>query len=256
MNQEKHTNRELIRNLLLAVLLLPLPSYGLTATWQASATPGVFYRLYASKEGQAPAIVLITSNTTASFSLTAGAYSLWVTAVNTNESDPSNIFMLPPLPDRVTGVTGGTNIVVPPPTSLLVEAEAGTITSPMAVFPDATAYGFNFIRTVTANSGTAVYSLSAVSGIYALWTRIRVPNNGADSFFFSIDGGPEDTFGNEAILSPNWQWARLHGGNNSATVITLNWTTGPHTIRIRGREPGADLDAIQISTNLVTAPSP
>ena len=90
------------------LLLSAVASQAITfnLTWDASPTPGVLYRVWMASNA-APAIVIRTTMASSTvLSLNPGAYTFFVTAVGTtSESDPSNIFRLPPVASGVSGVS-------------------------------------------------------------------------------------------------------------------------------------------------------
>jgi hypothetical protein len=243
--------------LILPVLLLASSVFGapMVVTWDPSTTAGVTYRVWLSYGGAPPVIAGTTAGTSFILPpLPPGTYAIHATSVvSTNESDPSNTWLVPPPVPVVTGTVVTTNVVVIPPpptnTTVFVEAEGGITVPPMVLTANSLASGATYIRTTTANSGTASYLLTLPAGSYVLWGRVLVQNSSSDSFFVSMDGGPEDIWGNEAIISPNWKWTKVTGGNNGGPVKTFVLVAGTHTLKFRGREPNAGLDAIYITSN-------
>ena len=151
-----------------------------------------------------------------------------------------------------TGTTSTTTLL-----RLYLEAEKATLTSPMSVVTDTTASGGAYIRSSQAESGSAVFSFSAPSsGTYVVWGRINSPDTTTDSFYVSVDGGPEDIYDTaENGWSSSWQWTVVNGRGSSGTPLALNPRTfslsaGTHTIRFRAREANTKLDRIFITNDL------
>jgi hypothetical protein len=231
----------------LLLLLLPVGvmAKDFTVLWDPSGTAGVFYRVWLDG-----AVARTTTTTSAIISINPGTYSIFVTAVSTNaESDPSNVFIVPPPASVPAGVAIGTNS---PFQTIRFEAEASTIVAPMGAVQIAGATG-SAVRTATANAGTAGFATVLSDGQYVVWARMIAAAGSQDSFFVSVDGTAEDVFGNEAVISPNWQWLRVTGGNGGPVRI-FALPSGSHTFTFRGREVGVPLDAIYVTSDLNFTP--
>lgn len=236
--------------LLLILFPVTLLSKDFTAVWDPSTTVDVYYRLWISQSGGPFTVHTTTNLTSVPLSLSPGAYSFYVTAVNTNgESDPSNIYMFPPVASVVSVVTIGTNLPLPQTTTVFAEAESGVIEPPMGVVNIS---GVTAVETTTANSGTIEFQFNLNAGTYVIWCRLIAVNAGQDSLFVSVDG-MEDAYGNESVISPNFQWTKVNGGNGGP-VRTFTLLAGEHAVRFRGRESGVPLDAIYVTSDLSLTP--
>lgn len=159
----------------------------------------------------------------------------------------------------------GTPPPPPPPTNSFVkiefEAESGTIVAPMAVSPLAAPSQGSFVSTSVSFEGTVTYSFDvSTAGQYVVWCRLLSPTDVTDSFFVSIDNGPEDVFDMaENRWSNEWQW-NLVNGRNGGAVLSLNprvfdLATGRHTLRFRGREAKSAIDKLIIVNDRAFVPS-
>lgn len=132
--------------------------------------------------------------------------------------------------------------------NIVLEAESGTISSPMAVQSDATASGGKYIMAPSGtnssssvpSSGYSTINFSAAGGSYKMWFRTIMPTTSANSFYYRIDGGSWVSWNVDANVSTAWKW-------NS--VASFNLSAGSHTLTISYREGGTKLDRIAISND-------
>lgn len=140
------------------------------------------------------------------------------------------------------------------------EAEAAHLTPPMGVRSHVSASGGLMIMS-PLSSGSAFFSVDiTVPGQYMIWCRVLSSRGTADSFYVSVDGGPEDIYDTaEGTWSPEWQWTRVSGRREinplevSPRLFLL--LAGIHTIRFRAREPYTCLDKYIITRNLGFVPN-
>jgi hypothetical protein len=136
------------------------------------------------------------------------------------------------------------------------EAEAGTLTAPMAIGRDTAASACYYISSPTNGSGAATFTFTApLYDTYYLWARAMGPSWGENSFFVSMDGGPELHYeiGSWRSIYDDplaWGWELVHA--NQQGLLSFVLSAGPHTLHVRAREPNARLDAIVISNNYMT----
>lgn len=130
------------------------------------------------------------------------------------------------------------------------EAEAGTLTAPMAVQNDAAASGGRYISsTATAYTpnpaaGTAVFQFElSEPGMYYLWARVMGLDGTRNSFWFSLDGGPDQPFEVQSFAG-RWQW-----GWQRTPGAPYLLAPGTHTIRFMAREPLTRLDKLALSND-------
>ncbi len=136
---------------------------------------------------------------------------------------------------------------------LPIEAESGVLTSPMSMLSDGQASQGKCI--VSSGGGGAVFTVKIpAAGDYTIWSRVIAFTSNNDSFFVSVDGGPEDVFDcAEGKWSPVWQWSRVNGRNGS-NPLTLNprvftLAEGTHTLVFRTRDPITYLDRLLITND-------
>ena len=82
------------------------------------------------------------------------------------------------------------------------------------------------------------FTVSAADTYY-IYARVLCPTWDDDSYFVSVDGALTNSFVN-GLQTPSWEWKELYHGNLMA---------GMHTLYIGGREDGACLDKLCITTN-------
>ena len=151
----------------------------------------------------------------------------------------------------------------PAPTGpISLEAESGTLTVPMARRSHSGATGGEYVSTSTSQQGTVRFDFDVEqAGDYVIWARMLAPSADQDSFFVSVDGGAEDIFdAAEGKWSSQWQWSAVNGRGGTAQPLALNprvftLSPGHHTVTFRGREAGAGLDRIVISSDRTFAPN-
>ena len=158
--------------------------------------------------------------------------------------------------------------ILPPPApgqdfTLFLEAESGTIVSPMAILNDPAANGKRFIATSAAIKGTATYKFTVpATNQYYLWARVIAPSSSYNTFFFSMDDEPDEVYdAAEKHFSPAWQWNRWSGRlqghsaqNDEPRIFQL--APGVHTLHLRGREVNSKLDRLCITSNPNFQPEP
>ena len=142
----------------------------------------------------------------------------------------------------------------PPPAASLatyyLEAEAGTVRSPMIVAANTNASSGSYVYSRSSEQGDVTYNLkTAKAGNYIIWCRILSTTSATDSFYISVNGGGETVYHTaEYKWSKSWQWTRVNnGGLPDALTFPLN--KGTNTFRFRSREPSTLLDSIYITNN-------
>jgi len=175
---------------------------------------------------------------------TNAATRYYITAWNSaGESAPSNIHTNIPVVVPPT----------PPQTNLTVEAEGGTISAPFYI-----AGGGTFIQQDAMSGlndgGRASYQFSITNaGDYSVTVFLNAPSEGANSIYISMDAQPTDPMAIwDVPVTTGFQnrvaaW-RGSGAFNAPEFSPKLWslTTGLHTLYIRGREPGVQLDRITV----------
>ncbi len=151
-----------------------------------------------------------------------------------------------------------------------IEAESAVLTTPTQQYSDASAFGGQYITTLTANVGKATLTFSvSVTGTYAIWGRVSSGNSSdpdaSNTFHISMDSDAIDnvaTDGSSTIWdTPQinaWGWSQINrriGGNMVDAAVTYNLTAGSHTLYINGREPNSRLDQIIVTSDLSFVPT-
>jgi hypothetical protein len=129
---------------------------------------------------------------------------------------------------------------VPPTTTqvVVVEAESGTVVSPMAVRTDGAAQGGKYVsQTGGSGLGRVTVRLNvAAAGRYALALRVIAPGSSSDSFTYKVNSSASTTWNLGTRTS--WTWV---------TGPTLQLPAGTTTVVVTNRESGARLDAVRLT---------
>ena len=84
----------------------------------------------------------------------------------------------------------------------------------------------------------------------ATGSQVFGPENDPNSFYVSVDGGPERVFGNHKGFYRRWHWAgdgAIERGDPAGLKLAL--TKGRHVIRIRPRD-AVETASLKLSTRL------
>lgn len=142
-------------------------------------------------------------------------------------------------------------VTVPGPAEThFIEAEAGTVASPMIVAASTDASSGRYVYSDSADRGSVTFRLTNSSaGDFIIWCRILSPNSAQDSFYVSVDGSPETIYRTANNLwSPSWQWTRVNIDSETEELV-FPLAPGPHTFRFRSREASTLLDSLYITNN-------
>lgn len=137
-----------------------------------------------------------------------------------------------------------------PAQPLYLEAESGTLSSPMIVATDPKASNGRFIYSSRSEQGTVTMRFDVTeTDSYLVWCRVLSADSSTDSFYVSVDGGPEEIYRTALNnWSSQWQWTRIDDETTGAPrLFTLG--TGAHTLTFRGRESSTLLDAVYVSND-------
>lgn len=141
----------------------------------------------------------------------------------------------PEPPDGGTGSggSGGGDVV------LTLEAEDGVYTHPMKRRPDRAASGGLYIRSPTTVGTLTVRFRIDKAGQYMIWVRGRASDRNNDELYYSIDGGPQRTWGATTSNGSGWQWSPLQQ--------PLNLSRGEHQIVFGGKGRNVFVDVLKVS---------
>ncbi len=133
--------------------------------------------------------------------------------------------------------------------ALELEAESGTLTSPMQVGSDTDASEGQYIEVPNGNgnngTGAAQYAFNLSSaGDYYVWGRVLPATHSDNSFYVSMDGAADVTWSIDPTSS--WVWAQV-GQSYSLSA-------GSHQLLIKQREDGSKLDRLIITSNASYVP--
>jgi PKD repeat protein len=150
----------------------------------------------------------------------------------------------------------------PEPVRLFLEAESGVLTAPMQNLADAAASGGRYVtvaagnnsKTAPPSNGHAALSFSVpTAGNYRVWGRVIAANDGDDSFWVRMDGGPWINW-NEIALGTSWHWVRVHDSGAGNAVVTFPLSVGAHTLTFAYREDGTRLDRVLVTNDPAFVP--
>jgi poly(beta-D-mannuronate) lyase len=186
-----------------------------------------------------------TWRSVATITLSAGSHTLTV-AYREGGSKLDRVLLTNDAAYVPTGMGEGN--ITPEFDNLALEAESGTITSPMAVQSDALASGGQYIMapsgtnssSAAPSSGYSTINFTAAGGSYKMWFKTILPTTATNSFYYRIDGGSWVSWNIDANVSTTWTWR---------SVASFTLTAGAHTLTIAYREGGSQLDRIAISND-------
>jgi len=96
---------------------------------------------------------------------------------------------------------------------------------------------------------------ASANATYRLWSRVKVPDTTANSYYFQIDGGCAYNVGDAAAIPANtWTWINYQDGN-TGSVTDFVISTGSHNLTYTGREAGVVLDKIMLVADLGCVPT-
>jgi arylsulfatase A-like enzyme len=133
--------------------------------------------------------------------------------------------------------------------------QADTMVSPFAIAPDKQASNGLFISApngsgseFTPGGNVMAAFTAAISrpGIYFLWGRVRARNGEDDSFFVQVGDNADNLW--EVERGKQWHWDRVND-RNMADPARFALKEGVHTIRIKLREDGTELDKLLLTND-------
>jgi len=139
-------------------------------------------------------------------------------------------------------------LAAPPCGGLAHEAEDGQLSGTLQVFADGTASGGAAIRSLEGSGnglGVAQFCVTVTqAGSYRIDTVLKGLGGLSNSFWVSVDGGPERLFDTNASGSWVADSVSQRGG---ADPVLFNLGVGEHEVRFRVREDGTQLDRITLT---------
>ena len=140
--------------------------------------------------------------------------------------------------------------------TLAFEAESGGIVSPFYINNGSVIQ--QDIQTGLSDGGTASYTFSvATSGEYYLFMTLNAPGSSSDSVFVNVDAQPVDP-GNIWDIAPatTGLQERQLIFRGATTPKAFSLSSGNHTLIIRGREAGVQIDKIEFKPTTTQPPPP
>ena len=168
-------------------------------------------------------------------------------------SAPSGGAILGAFPSAIVTIVDDEPPVIPLMGSLNFEAEAGLIESPFTTTPGTTSFISQDVDSNLGEGGLARWRVTIpATGAYKIIASVNCPTTGADSLWISFDGEPTATDIWDVGVTTGFQDKTVtwRGSGNPATpeFSPKFWTlsSGIHTLYIRGREPGMQINSIQV----------
>ncbi len=146
---------------------------------------------------------------------------------------------------------------------IVLEAEEGTIESPMQTGSSASAGGGAFVEVAPGNNsessapttGKVSWTFDvAQAGDHHVHARVIAPSSSDDSFWVRMDGGSWVKW-NGVTRTTQWKWDKVHDSDDSSNTVVYNLSAGQHTLEIAYREDGAKLDQVLITPDLSADPN-
>ena len=88
----------------------------------------------------------------------------------------------------------------------------------------------------------------SLPGVYVLWGRVRATDGNNNSFFVQIDNGLDHLW--DVVPGDHWYWDKINDCRFSDPVM-FNLSSGTHTINIKLREDGTELDKLLLTNNIL-----
>lgn len=260
-------------------MMILLPTAGGAATATPTLTP-TFTLTPSNTPTLTPSLTWTPTNTFTATATWTPSNTPVLTSTNTNTPTRTN---------TATATFTASPTFTPQPTlSTTFEAEACTPVAPMAINADVAASGGFYVsssadgRTTPSLGGTLTCTVTTGAGVYRMWANVEAPDNNSDSMYFELDNEGvtnathiwdmaesqtpdlDPTAGCHYLNQPgpNYRWNKLNWREgtygNCAGIGTerqLTLTAGPHVFRFYGREIGARLDKVILTTDLTYDPS-
>ncbi|NLE75788.1 MAG: DUF11 domain-containing protein, partial [Chloroflexi bacterium] len=139
-----------------------------------------------------------------------------------------------------------TPTATPPITCADFEAESGFMVVPMTVGEHPGASGGQYVYSTVDYGGavTVTFSLEE-AGHWMVEGRVWGPDYESDSFYASMDGGPDALW--DIPITTYWACHMVRDRLSSPDPLVYPLEAGEHQFTVRGREAGARLDAFRLA---------
>ncbi|MDZ7392540.1 MAG: Ig-like domain-containing protein [candidate division KSB1 bacterium] len=134
--------------------------------------------------------------------------------------------------------------------NIWLEAESGTVETPMVRIADADAsdgmcVGVPTVNTTNDTGKVEIHFFVPQSGTYYLWVRYKAPDNLSNSFYVKKDKGAYALV-NLTVSAP-WAWSKY--------ATAFSFTKGGHSLTLKNAEDGTLLDKILLTTSATYTPT-
>ncbi len=127
-----------------------------------------------------------------------------------------------------------------------LEAESGTLGSPMQLGASATASAGKDIVSSAGSGGSATYSLDVYQdATFFVWARVVAPSTSANRISLRIDGAGPVFW--DLPVTTTWAWVRLPSQSYSLTA-------GTHTLELVAQEAGVSVDRLLFTSSNAFTP--
>ena len=138
-----------------------------------------------------------------------------------------------------------------------LEAEKASLSVHMTPAADTAASGGQYVRITAENShlespptgqqSTYIFQVPRTA-TYLVWGRVFSRNDGEDSFWIRVNGGPWVRW-NEMGAPGRWAWDDVHDSDRGGEVAAFRLEEGTHTLELAHREQDARIDQLLVTTN-------
>ncbi len=163
-----------------------------------------------------------------------------------------------------SGSSGAPACADPETQGVFTDAAEAVLEGPMALGP-ADMLMRDVARSHIAEEGTVTVSFTTTCGgpVY-LWALVWDIDGGpdpenADSLYVSVDGGEESAWlygcGTDDAIDSRWWWLPIDAWTEADcdhTPLMLDLPAGAHTVTLRNREAGVDIDVAAIAAVLLS----
>ena len=142
------------------------------------------------------------------------------------------------------------------------EAESGAVAAPALTYADATASGCSYVAGPVGSGspceqgGVSLNIYAQRDDNYRIFTRVKSPDEGHNSFWVSIDNGYQYVWNPPPASSPSaglcdqdgWCWDAVSDWSLGLDPVVFHLTQGNHSLRFCVRESDTRLDLVEVST--------
>jgi hypothetical protein len=150
------------------------------------------------------------------------------------------------------------------PVRIELAPDAAKLVAPMALVADETTPGGKYVASADLTGvddrtkGTAEWTFTIPrAGDYAVWARVMAPHYKSDTYFASMDGGPEDIFFTEPVWEV-WLWRTIGCHDGMSTEVRparlFQLTRGEHRFVLRNKKAGLRVARLVVTDDPTLAP--